>query len=43
LTLLKAFKNSGVPAKDKGDTGPIVIKEYSLEAVSNEECGSLNN
>lgn len=32
--VLKAVKNNGVPAKDKGDTGPTVINEYCLEAIS---------
>jgi hypothetical protein len=42
-TLLNALKNRGVPAKDRGLTGPIVINEYCLLATSNAECGSLNN
>jgi len=40
---LNAVKNNGVPAKDSGETGPIVIKEYCLEAGSNALCGSLND
>jgi len=26
--VLNAVRNKGVPAKDNGETGPIVIKEY---------------
>lgn len=39
-TLLNELKNRGVPANESGETGPIVMNEYSREAVSNDECGS---
>src|SRR4030067_43295 len=39
-TVLNALKKRGVPAKDRGETGPIVIKEYSRLAISNDEWGS---
>jgi hypothetical protein len=32
--VLNAVRNKGVPAKDNGETGPIVIKEYCREAIS---------
>jgi len=32
--VLNAVRNNGVPAKDKGETGPIVIKAYCLDAIS---------
>ena len=35
-TVLKTFRNKGVPANESGLTGPIVIKLYWREAVSNE-------
>jgi hypothetical protein len=41
-TEVNAFKKRGVPAKDRGETGPMVMKEYSREATSNDDCGSLN-
>lgn len=39
-TVFKALKNSGVPAKDSGLTGPMVINEYCLLAMSKAEWGS---
>lgn len=42
-TVLNALKNKGVPAKDNGLTGPIVINEYCLLDMSNAEWGSLNS
>jgi len=41
--ILNAVKNRGVPAKDSGDTGPTVIKEYCLDATSNVLWGSRND
>ena len=38
--LLNTFRNSGVPEKDSGLTGPIVIKEYCRLCASKAECGS---
>jgi RNA polymerase sigma-70 factor (ECF subfamily) len=35
--VLKALKNSGVPANDRGLTGPIVMKEYWRLLVSKAE------
>ena len=35
--VLKALKKRGVPAKESGDTGPMVMKEYSREAMSKDE------
>ena len=35
--VLKALKKRGVPANDSGDTGPMVINEYSRVAMSKEE------
>ena len=32
--VLNAVKNKGVPAKDKGETGPTVIKAYCREDAS---------
>ena len=32
--VLNAVRNKGVPAKDKGETGPTVIKAYCREAIS---------
>ena len=32
--ILNAVKNKGVPEKDNGETGPIVIKEYCREDIS---------
>jgi hypothetical protein len=40
---LKALKKSGVPAKERGETGPVVINEYSREAASKAEWGSRNS
>jgi len=34
---INALKKRGVPAKERGDTGPWVIKEYSFEAGSKAE------
>lgn len=41
--LLKALKNNGVPANERGETGPMVINEYSRLSVSKDECGSRNS
>jgi len=38
--VLKALKNRGVPANESGDTGPMVMNEYSRVAMSKEEWGS---
>lgn len=42
-TLLYAVKNNGVPANERGDTGPTVINEYCRDAISKALCGSLND
>ena len=42
-TELKALKNKGAPENDKGETGPLLIKEYFLEAVLKELAGSVND
>ena len=42
-TVLNALRNNGLPEKDRGLTGPIVIKEYWRLATSNAECGSLKS
>jgi hypothetical protein len=39
-TVLNTFRNRGVPANDRGLTGPMVIKLYCREAMSKELCGS---
>ncbi len=40
---LKALKNKGAPENDSGETGPLVINEYFLEAVLKELAGSVND
>lgn len=42
-TVLKTFKNSGLPENESGLTGPMVIKEYCRLLASKAECGSRNN
>jgi len=37
LTVLKVLKNRGVPEKDRGLTGPMVIKEYWRLLMSKAE------
>ncbi len=39
-TVLKALRNNGLPEKDRGLTGPMVMKEYCRLFISNAECGS---
>lgn len=42
-TSLKAVKNNGVSAKERGETGPMVINEYYRDPKSNALCGSRND
>lgn len=42
-TLLNAFKKSGLPAKESGLTGPIVMNEYCRLCTSKAEWGSRNS
>jgi hypothetical protein len=39
-TVLKTLRKSGVPEKERGLTGPMVMNEYCRLFVSNAECGS---
>ena len=42
-TELNTFRNRGVPANESGLTGPMVMKLYCRDTMSNELCGSRNN
>jgi hypothetical protein len=39
-TVLKAFRNKGLPENDSGLTGPMVMNEYWRLFASKAECGS---
>ena len=40
---IKNIGKNGVPEKDNGETGPLLIKEYFLDMALNELAGSVND
>lgn len=40
---VKALKNKGAPENDRGETGPLLIKEYFLDMALKELAGSVND
>lgn len=40
---LNALKNRGAPENDKGETGPLLINEYFLDAILKALAGSVND
>jgi hypothetical protein len=42
-TELKALKKRGLPEKERGLTGPVVMKEYCRPRTSKAEWGSRNS